>query len=240
MKGKNELNWIMNKKIEIISISPLFSGLPENYLEDVQNIAVERSFKKGESIFFEGDDGSGFYLVISGKVKIFKLSMDGKEKILHILTSGEPFGETAVFSGKRFPANAVSLTETDLLFFPRDSFVKLISGNPALSLNMLSVLSKRLKQFAAQIEGLTLKDVPGRLAGYLLNLSKLQEDSGEVTLSITKGQLASILGTIPETLSRIMAKMNHLNLIEVKASHIQILDFEGLTNLAETGRFLED
>ncbi len=230
----------MDRKFEIISISPLFNGLPEKHLKEIQTIAVEKSFNKDESIFFEGDDGNGFYLVVSGKIKIFKLSMDGKEKILHILASGEPFGEVAVFSGTRFPANAVSLTKTDLLFLPREAFVKLISENPALSLNMLSVLSIRLKQFATQIEGLTLKDVPGRLALYLLNLCKSQEDSVEVTLNITKGQLASLLGTIPETLSRILTKINNLNIIEVSGRHIRILDFDGLKDLAESGRFPDD
>ncbi|MBU3916551.1 Crp/Fnr family transcriptional regulator [bacterium] len=230
----------MDKKFGIISACPLFSGLPDNHLKELQNIAVDKSFKKNESIFFEGDDGEGFYLIVSGKVKIFKLSMEGKEKILHILDSGEPFGEVAVFSGKRFPANAGSLTQTNLLFFPRDDFVKLIANNPALSLNMLSVLSKRLKQFSVQIEGLSLKDLPGRLAVYLLSLGKSQENYDHVTLNITKGQLASLLGTIPETLSRIMAKMNIHELIEVTGRQIKILDYNGLEDLAETGRFIDD
>ncbi len=226
--------------IEIISISSLFAGLPELHLEQIHKIAVEKRFNTGECIFMEGDDASGFYLIVSGKIKIFKLSSEGKEKILHILTSSEPFGEVAVFSGKDFPANAVSLTHSSLLFFPRESFVGLISNNPALSLNMLALLSKRLKQFTVQIEGLTLKDVPGRLAGYLLDLSRSQEDRQNIALNITKGQLASLLGTIPETLSRILAKMNVNQLIEVKGRDIEILDFDGLEVLAATGRFMEE
>ena len=105
---------------------------------------------------------------------------------------------------------------------------------------MLSVLSRRLKQFAVQIEGLSLKDVPGRLAGYLLYLAKEQANSVNIVLNITKGQLASLLGTIPETLSRILAKMSIYSFIKVNGRRIQILDFTGLKDLAETGRFPEE
>jgi CRP/FNR family transcriptional regulator, dissimilatory nitrate respiration regulator len=226
--------------IEIISKSSLFNGLPVEYLEEIREIAIEKNYIKGENIFTEGEEGSGFYLVLKGKVKIFKLSADGKEKILHILGSSEPFGEVAVFSGKDFPANAICLEASLLLFFPREAFVRLISENPALSLNMLSVLSQRLKQFASQIEGLTLKDVPGRLAAYLLDLSRSQLDAEKVVLTITKGQLASLLGTIPETLSRILSKMNSNGLIEVKGRDIRILDVNGLDCLAEMGLFPEE
>ncbi len=226
--------------IEIIAQSSLFEGLPSRYLEEIKNIGIEKSYRKDENIFLEGDEGNGFYLVITGKVKIFKLSADGKEKILHVLNPKEPFGEVAVFSGKDFPANAICLESSLLMFFPRTDFVRLISENPTLSLNMMSILSQRLKQFAVQIEGLTLKDVPGRLAVYLLDLVVQQENREKVVLTITKGQLASLLGTIPETLSRILARMNTSGLIEVKGRDIEILNLNGLECLAETGRFLEE
>ena len=225
---------------ETISRSPLFEGLPRPHLERLNEIAIEKKFNAGESIFIEGDVARGFYLISNGRVKIFKVSPEGKEKILHILGNTEPFGEVAVFSGLDFPANAVSLTPSSLLFFPRDAFVKLITDNPALSLNMLALLSNRLKKFTVQIEGLTLKDVPGRLAEYLLDLSRSQEDQKQVTLNVSKGQLASLLGTIPETLSRILSKMSHCGLIEVKGKEIRILDIDGLEKLGIAGRFTDE
>jgi CRP/FNR family transcriptional regulator len=171
-----------------------------------------------------------------GKVKVFKVSMEGKEQILHIFGPGEPFGEVPVFTGQRFPASASAIAKSSLLFFPRDTFVDLIYQNPSLSLNMLAVLSKRLHQFTVQVENLSLKEVPGRLAAYLLLLSEEQGGKNQVALNISKGQLASLLGTIPETLSRIFAKMNQKDLIQVKGKNINILDLSGMTALAEHGK----
>ncbi len=230
----------MNSIATIISTSPLFSDLSEDHRSQIQQIALERSYRKGEKIFFEGDPSIGFYLVISGQVKIFKLSSDGKEKILRIFSWGEPIGEVAMFSGKEFPANAETLMKSRLVFFPKEAFVKLITDQPSLAMNMMAVLSKRLKQFAGQIEELSLKDVPGRVAGYLLYLSAKQNNNGRVMLNITKGQLASLLGTIPETLSRMMARMATQKLIEVQGRNITIHDFSGLEDLATHGRLIEE
>lgn len=162
--------------------------------------------------------------------------MDGKEQILHIFGPGEPFGEVPVFTGKCFPANSEAISKSTIFFFPREAFVDLISKHPSLALNMLGVLSKRLRQFTVQVENLSLKEVPGRLAAYLLFLSNEQGSSDLVDLNISKGQLASLLGTIPETLSRIFTKMSSLNLIEVDGRHIKLLDIDGLEDLSEQGK----
>ncbi|MBW2180628.1 MAG: Crp/Fnr family transcriptional regulator, partial [Deltaproteobacteria bacterium] len=164
----------MEKILNIISNTPLFSSLTEDQMQDLSQISIQKRFKKGETIYFEGDEGNGFYIVIDGNVKIFKLSIEGKEHILHFFGPGEPIGEVPVFSGQRFPANAEAVESTHLLFFPRTSFIDLISKNPSLSINMLAVLSKRLKEFTVQIENLSLKEVPARLASYLILLSKEQ------------------------------------------------------------------
>lgn len=223
------------KITDIISRSTLFNGLPEDQIRKISEIASDMDFKKGATIFLEGDDGNGFYLIHTGMVKIYKASPMGKEQILHILGSGEPFGEVPVFSGRQFPANAEAISEARLLFFPRTAFVNLISTNPSLSLNMLAVLSLRLRQFTLQIENLSLKEVPGRLAGYLIYLAGKQEQKERVWLDISKVQLASLLGTIPETLSRIFSKMSDQGLIEVKGREINILDSGRLARVASDG-----
>lgn len=228
----------MNKTITSQSI--LFNELPAHHLDAVLAIAVEKPLEKGELIFSEGDPGNGFYIVIEGQVKIYKLSLEGKEHILHIFGPGEPFGEVPVFSGDVFPASAESVKPSRVLFFPRKRFIELISADPTLALNMLAVLSKRLRQFTVQIENLSLKEVPGRLAGYLILLSEEQQNQSEVILHISKGHLASFLGTIPETLSRILKKMNEQDLIRVNGKRIRIIDYEGLKMLAESGRIDED
>ena len=152
---------------------------------------------------------------------------------------GEPFGEVAVFAGQRFPAHAEAVQKSRLLFFSRKAFINLIAGNPSLALNMLAVLSMRLRKFTELIEGLSLKEVPGRLAAHLLLLSRNLEDAEELTLDISKGQLAGLLGTIPETLSRILARMAGQGYIELKGTRgIGLLDKEGLEDLASGARRL--
>jgi len=222
-----------------IASIPLFEGLAVPQLEELTAISVEKKFAKGEMIFSEGDAGNGFYVVVTGTVKIFKSSIDGKEKILHIFGPREPFGEVPVFTGKPFPAHAEAIAASRLLFFPRNEFVRLITENPSLALSMLAVLSLRLRQFAAQIEQLSLKEVPARLASYLLYLSEEQECPEGVTLSISKGQLASLLGTIPETLSRIFARMSRGELIDVNGRLIRLMDREGLKMLSDGAMTLE-
>jgi CRP-like cAMP-binding protein len=223
----------MGEYLEIISESLLFKGLPDHQIKQVRAIAVEKKIVKGETIFVEGEDAVGFYLVVEGMVKVYKSSLEGKEQILHILGPGEPFGEVPVFIGEKFPASAEPIMNSCFLFFPREDFVNLISGNPSLALNMMAVLSLRLRQFASQVENLSLKEVPARLAAYLIYLSQEQGTKDVVTLDISKGQLASLLGTIPETLSRIFSRMNKQGFIEVNDRNILLLDREGLEDLSE-------
>ena len=229
----------MKRILDIINKIPAFNGLSEKQLNEIRSIAVDRRFERGEIIFTEGDEGNGFYVVVDGQVKIFKLSPEGKEQILHIFGSGDPVGEVAVFAGRSFPANAEAITATRVLFFPRAAFLELISANPSLAMKMLAVLSMRLRQFTIQVENLSLKEVPGRLASYLIVLSEEQQNEEEVALPISKGQLASLLGTIPETLSRIFAKMSTQGLITVQGRRIRLLDLPGLVDVSEQGRVAE-
>lgn len=228
----------MEKTRRIISAIPLFSGLPRDQIDDLTRIAVDKHFRKGQIIFSEGDAGDGFYLIIDGLVKIFKVSFEGKEQILHIFGPGEPFGEVPVFSGRHFPAHAEALAKTHLVFFPKDAFTALIHQNPSLAMNMLAVLSMRLREFTVKIEDLSLKEVPGRLAAYLLYLSDETASLEAVDLDISKQQLAALLGTIPETLSRILAKMTRQGLIRVDGRRIELLDRPRLEDLAAAGKTL--
>ena len=224
---------------QTLAITPLFKGLPRQQIDEIGAIAVRRLYKRGQSIFMEGDTADGFYIVAEGQVKIYKASMDGKEQILHIYGPGNPFGEVPVFSGSRFPANAQALVKSQILFLPRKAFVHLIAANPSLSMNMLGELSMRLREFTIQIENLSLKEVPSRLAAYLIYLAQEQQRPDQVTLEISKGQLASLLGTIPETLSRIFAKMSAQQLLRVDGKTIELLDPVGLADLSVAGKLAE-
>lgn len=225
-------------------------------MEALQAIAHEISLTKGTLIFSEGDRADGFYIVSAGQIKVFKLSFEGKEQILHIYGPGHTFGEVPVFQGKNFPASSMAMEDSRVIFLPRDKFVDLITAFPALAMNMLADLSKRLRAFTVQIENLSLKEVPARLAAYILTLATEQQSgqksgrqSGQgsnrkpgkghelqVTLPISKAQLANLIGTTPETISRIFKKMADAGLIQVKTKDIMIQDPQGLSDLSESGK----
>jgi len=226
----------MKKILDIISQATLFNGLSQEQLSQIRQIAINKFYDKGKTIFLESDDCNGFYIVIAGKVKIYKVSLEGKEHILHIYGPGNPFGEVPVFSGRKFPANAETILKSHLLFIPRQAFVDLISEHPSLAMNMLAILSMRLRQFTVQIENLSLKEIPSRLASYLTYLADEQATVDFVSLTISKGQLASLLGTIPETLSRILTKMSKQDLIQVEGRNIKLLNRNGLEELAQQGK----
>lgn len=218
----------MLDSMRLLSQCMLFSGLSEEQLAELYGITSKRCCRRGAVIFREAEAGIGFYIIASGKVKVFKTSPEGKEQILHIFGPGEPIGEVPVFHGQPYPANAAALSEAELYFFPRQRFVALLEKNSSLALNMLAVLAMRLRRFATQIEHLTLREVPGRLAMYLLYMAREQKNMQQVTLDIPKGQLASLLGTSPETLSRIFQKMSEEGLIQVEGKRILLLDPEAL------------
>lgn len=174
-------------------------------------------------------------MVEKGKIKVFKLSFEGKEQILHIYGPGHLFGEVPAFSGNNFPATSMALEKTRIIFLPRKKFIDLITQAPALAMNLLGDLSMRLREFTIQVENLSLKEVPARLAAYILTLSKEQENENQVTLPISKAQLSNLIGTTPETVSRVFKKMTDADLIDVQTKTIIIQDFDGLSDLSESG-----
>ena len=174
-------------------------------------------------------------MVEKGKIKVFKLSYEGKEQILHIYGQGHSFGEVPVYEGKNFPASSMTLEKSVILFLPRDKFVDLITQTPGLGMNLLADLSRRLREFTIQIENLSLKEVPARLAAYFITLSKEQQNDKQVVLPISKAQLSNLIGTTPETVSRILKKMMDLFYIKVETKTILIEDYEGLLELSDSG-----
>lgn len=213
----------------------LFSGLSEENLQLFLKISARKVFKKGEMIFAEGDSATGFYVILNGFVRIFKVSNQGREQTLHIFGPGEPFGEVAVFVGIEYPAFAAAMEKCEALFFPKDSFVAMIREHPSIALSMLGVLSMRLRSFTRMIEDLALKEVHQRLAAYILALSGYNDgkDPKEIRLNVSKNLLSTILGTSPETLSRAFKKMEENGLLERHNDVIQIKNFELLSDLAE-------
>ena len=226
----------MKKTRDVLIRSQLFGGLSEEHLAEIEKIAVDKSYNKGDIIFYDGDEGVGFYLVVAGSINVYKLSPEGKEQILHIVKEGDTIGAVPVFSGKSFPANARAISKSHLLFFDREKFIQLITNKPPLTMNILALLSMRLREFTIQVENLSLKEIPGRLAAYLLYLAQEQGNKDLIKLNISKLQLANLLGTGPESLSRALGNMKSKKLIEEKGANIKLLNRNLLEELAERGK----
>jgi CRP-like cAMP-binding protein len=229
--------------IDLLKRCPLFAGLREEDLKRIRSIASIKQVGKKEILFSDGEEAKGFYVILSGKVKLYKISPEGKEQILHVVSAPDAFAEAALFLEGNYPAFAEALSDSQLLFLPKRGFIQLIEKNPQLSINMIVSLSHFLKRFASLIEELSLKEVSSRIAKYLIDLSlrsskvdttRFREGKSpkEVELDLSKTQLASKLGTISETLSRTLGKMKARGIIDVKKNKILILNRELLEELA--------
>jgi CRP-like cAMP-binding protein len=223
------------KPTDVLRKTPLFATLPDDDLRRVADLAVSRRFSKKEAIFREGDRADGFFIVSSGKVKVFKLSGEGKEQILHILEAGQTFAEAVIFEGGGYPAHAETLTDAELLFLPKRPFVDLLERHPNVAIRMLASLSRWLKRMTDLVESLSLKDVETRLVFYLSEELKGRgiplTDGAELELAIGKNVLASRLGTVPETFSRALKKLQDDGLINVRGKRIRIVSAAGLFSI---------
>ncbi len=227
----------MNKKspgqLPLIAKIPIFNSLSEKALHMLARILEEKEFSRGENIFTEGSDSAGFYIVMKGRVKVFKLSAEGKEQILHIAGEKELLGAVSAFAGDPYPAYADAMEKTSTFFFPRKEFLALIREEPSVVMNMMANLAMRLQHFTRMIDDLSLKEVPGRLAAYLLHECQQAECTDSINLDVSKGQLASILGTIPETLSRILRRMSEEGIIKVSGRCITLINKKALQNIID-------
>jgi CRP/FNR family transcriptional regulator len=225
-----------SRPIDVLRKTPLFATLPDDDLRRVADLAVSRRFSKKEAVFREGDRADGFFIVASGKVKVFKLSGEGKEQILHLLEAGQTFAEAVIFEGGGgYPAHAETLTDTELLFLPKRTFIELLERHPNVAIRMLASLSRWLKRMTDLVESLSLKDVETRLVFYLSEEIKARgippKDGAEFELPIGKNVLASRLGTVPETFSRTLKKLQDDGLIAVRGKRIRILSAERLFSI---------
>jgi len=211
----------------------LFQGLSREQLSELGSVGQRNAYPGGGAIFSQGDPANGFYVILSGRVKVYKLSPEGREQILHLFGPGEPIGEVPVFAGETFPAHAEAMEPSELWFLPRDRLRELFSRDPSLALNMLAILSRRLRSFTGLIEDLALKEIPARLAAYLMHLQDAQGGGATVSLDVTKGVLAKILGTSQETVSRVLRRMAEAGILEVQHKRITIKDDGQLEDLAE-------
>jgi CRP-like cAMP-binding protein len=221
---------------KLLSGFAMFSGLDRAELEGLAKIAVKRDYSKGENIIVEGDVALGFYLVERGRVKVYKLSAEGKEHILHIVEPGLAFAEACIFFEKQTcPASADAIEDSSLIFFPKDRFMDALERSTTISRRMLGSMAGWVRLMAEEIAGLSLSTVEGRLVSYLFVLARKEQipftDGVTLLLDIEKSVLAARLGTIPETLSRALKKLQDKNLLSVDRNNLTILDSKGLLEM---------
>ncbi len=154
-------------------------------LHELAEIVIIRSLNKGEQLFWEGDKATGFFVLLRGRMRVFKASPEGKEFTIHQIDPGQMFAEAAIFSRGGFPANAAALIDSTVAFFPKDRFLDLIGRSPQISLKMIAGLAKFVREFNQHVENLSLKEVPARLAGFLLD-EHLRTDSAKIILNTPK------------------------------------------------------
>ena len=213
----------------------LFQGVPAEKLKALAERALYRTCKAGEMLIGETDPAHAFYVVITGQVKLYKISAEGKEQTLNLLGSGEPFGMCTAFAVESFPANAMALEESGILLIPGPVMESIAMKEPRLLLNIIRILSDRLKESMTLIESLALKEIPQRIASFLIHALKVENGQGvsQLELTVTQRELAKILGATPEALSRALRKMSNAGVLAVNGRSIRILDREALGEMAE-------
>ena len=216
--------------------TPMFSDLPPEIVKSIAAVSVARELEKGKMLFHEGDEAKGFYLLVSGRIKVFKSTLEGREQVLHFISPGETFAEVALFSGSAYPAGAQALEASRVIFLPREGLFHLIDKNPQVALNLIAGFARWVKQFNSLLAEYT-KAVPSRLAGYLLAEALRQQptalsDGAKVKLEVNKTEIASLLGTIGATLSRAFGQLREAALIDVSDKEVVIRDLAGLRDAA--------
>ncbi|SMF35297.1 Crp/Fnr family transcriptional regulator [Desulfovibrio gilichinskyi] len=209
---------------KIITEFPIFSNLDDPNLTRLAENAVVSDIPKKAIYFSEAKFLKGMHVLLSGKVKLFKLAEDGKEQTIFVFGPGEPFCLCSTFSDGKMPANLSALEDSKVLFISPSKFQTLIQEDPSILLNMMSVMAKRLKDAMVMIDSLSLKQIPSRLAAYFLS----QSEEGWLKLGISYRELSKIIGVTPEALSRAMKKMSKEKLIEVDGTSVRLINKERL------------
>lgn len=210
----------------------VFESLSEGDLEEVNSLVSVMPFSKKQLIFSEGDAPDWFYAVSEGKIKITKLSQDGKEIILEIIQPGELFGAVAVLKGFPYPANAVAMEESKVLKISRKNLMLMLDRFPDLMFNLIQNMGERLRESHETTKNIALEKVGSRIAALLLKLSEQMgtetPDGVEINMRLTKQDIAEMVGTTVETSIRTMSRFKKLGYIMEKAGKIVVTNPSGL------------
>ena len=220
--------------ITSLSQVQLFAGLDHEALRELATSMRRRAFRPGEIIFHRDDPGQVLYIIRQGKVKIFITSPDGQEVSLAVFSPGDYFGELALLDGQPRSASAVALEPVEVICLQRTDFINAVMRYPRIAIQVMHVLSRRLRQTDAMIEDLLFLDVHGRVAKKLLDLADLHgvrtPEGIRIELRLTQGELAAMVGASRESVNKVMGYFTDKQFISTDKYKITI------TRLAELRR----
>lgn len=215
-----------------------FGGLQPEDRDTIIALGQQREAPSGSILFHHGDAYRGFYLLLAGTVHIYRLSESGRMLVLHVIRPGESFAEVPLFEPTptpTYPATGETLEDSTLLFIPEEPFLEFVDKHPRACLHMLGQFARRQREAVRQLDALSLQDVQGRLARHLARKTPETPDATPPTieLDIPKSVLAAELGTVPETLSRALRKLEEQDLIRSEPSSITVKDLDALQRIAK-------
>ncbi|HYF81747.1 MAG TPA: Crp/Fnr family transcriptional regulator [Clostridia bacterium] len=212
-----------------VSLVPIFNHLEKEQMEEIMEVTHSVSYRKGENIYRAGDQSDSLYIVSEGRVKIYRLSESGKEQLLRVLHPGDFTGELALFRETIHEAYADAMEETSICTVKRSDLQGLLLKYPSISIKVLVEFSSRLEQSEKQATRFATEKVETRIALFLAECIDAESHSKEFVLPMSKKDLASYLGTTPETISRKLFELEDAGYIKQKTQkRIEILDLDGL------------
>jgi CRP/FNR family transcriptional regulator len=213
--------------MELLRKIPLFKELSDKQLKELSQIAILKRYSKNQEIFNPNQKGEFFFILKSGKVKVFKTSK-GKEQIIRVFDSPTLFGEAASFTGKNFPAWAEAIEDSEVLLIPRKSLIELMKRDPEIGMKLMAVMAQRLIYLTGVIESLSLKSALSKLSSYIYR--KFCEQGEEFNFSTNLAAME--LGLTKETVSRMLTKLKELGVIEKSRNRVKVRKPSALKELS--------
>ena len=222
----------------VLGKTALLSSLSQAELQMLAARSVRKLFSTSELLFSEGEPCNGLHIIARGKVRLFKTSVNGREQVLSVNVSGESVAEIPVFDGGPYPASAVALEETEIVFISRRDFNAYCLEHPEVPLKVLTVVGARLRNLVGIIEELSFTTIRQRLISTLLKLAQSEGRKTargiEFQLPASHQELANQLGTVRELISRNLMRLQAEGLLDVDARQIVVKDMKGLSALLDT------
>ncbi|MEO8663976.1 MAG: Crp/Fnr family transcriptional regulator [Ignavibacteria bacterium] len=213
----------------------VFCKLSDTELTDLSIQKHCNYFEKGETIFNEGNLPHGLYCINNGRIKIFQSGSDGKEQIIRLVKDGDIMGYRALISGEGYSASAVAIEDSKVCLIPKNVFFELLTSNSDITTKVMKLLAHELKEAEDKITELAQKPVIERLAEALLMLKEYygyEKDDNSLNITVTREEIANIIGTATETTIRLLSDLRKQGIIELDGKKIKILDNSGLIKLA--------